>query len=175
MKQVTLRWRCGSASSVERATALAARRESVMTQVWWGSVPPPPPGQHGSVPAAPKAPPQAFFPLAAPGARTLGLLPARNLSSALPPTLQKKNREGGSYNPVLTCSWLSPKKREEFGGEIRASTSTVSPRACTSGLKGQQASVQYLLPRPCHFLAQAPSSNLFPHTWGCFASRAGGR
>lgn len=58
----------------------------------------------------------------------------------------------GVYNPILTCSWLSPQKREELGGQIWASTSTVSPRACTSGLKGQ-ALVQYLIPRPCHLLA----------------------
>lgn len=58
-----------------------------------GKTTPSTPSQSGSVPAALKAPLQAFFPLAALGALNPGLLPARNQSSALHPTLH--NRNGG--------------------------------------------------------------------------------
>lgn len=129
----------------------------------------------GSVPASLKAPPQASFPPAAPGAPTLELLPARSLSSVLPPTLYKRNRWGkeGSYNPVLTCSWLRPQKREELGEQIRASTSTVSPRACTSGLN-RKALVQYLFPKTSSPRSGSVPPPPAPTTWGCFAGRAGG-
>ena len=50
---------------------------------------------------------------------------------------------------------------EELGEQIRASTSTVSPKVCTLGLK-EQALVEYLFPQACHLLAQVLSPNLLP-------------
>lgn len=69
----------------------------------------------------------------------------------------------GSYYPVLTCSWLSPHKSEDFGEQMRASTSMVSPRACISGLK-EYASDQYdfqVLTSP----GSGSFPSLLPQTW----------
>lgn len=49
---------------------------------------------------------------------------------------------------------------EELGEQIRASTSTVSPKVCTLGLK-EQALVEYF-PNPANLLAQVLSPNLCP-------------
>lgn len=42
-----------------------------------------------------------------------------------------------AHHDLLTCSRLRPQVREELGEQTRASTSTVRPSACTSGLNGE--------------------------------------
>lgn len=91
--------------------------------------------------------------------------------SALPFDYTESKR-GGSHNPLLTCSWLRPQVREELGELTRASTSTVSPRACTSGLNGEFWFNTLFI--DLHDPASAPyppRSEVLPQTWGCLADR----
>lgn len=130
------------------------------------------PSQPGSVPGAPRACPLASSQPAAVAVQTLGMLPARKSSSALPLD-HIENKQEGSHNPLLTCSWLRPQVRAELGGQIRASTSTVSPRACTSGLNGEFCfSTRFTDHSTSWPRLSTPPPKFLPQTWGCLVGRA---